>query len=757
MWGGRFGIWASITLLALLASAASISKAEGETPPVIINEMAWAGSSASSQDEWVELRNNTDEDIDLTGWQLTKDTSGDGSGEALIVEITENTLDPLANAIPGGGYFLIANNGPEHDFGDGKLSVLNIQPNYVDSGMTLSNSNLLIKLYSGEWNSEAELVDTAGDGGTPLSGSNSAKTSMERNAEYGLGNLPENWHEATIATNLDDGVFDQATPGALNSSPSLPAPVVQTVSPNAAETGTTLEIEEITGNNFATEGVTTVQLQRGTHTLTANNVHVASSTVIDTASISLIGAEVGRWDLTVINPDGQAGLLTNAIEITAAEEPEEDVTYSDKIAISEVYPRPDTSSNDEFIELHNTGTASINLKGWRLDDQHPGGSAEYTIGQDLIIEAGRYLSLNKPETHISLNDSGDYVRLIQPDGNVLRETPNYGSAIKGRSYAFIGNQWQRTARVTRNQANILELPDDEAAEDTEEAEDIKLSLDFDDLTSTSVILTWGVKPTVALTNIRVYRSDQEEEIGEIMTTITVGDWEYLVTGLIPDTDYFFTVSASYHGQTVKSNQIEVTTASEAVTNPGEAGQIRITEMLPNPSAGDEEFIELYNATGATINIAGWRLADASGKSYTINALDLPPISITAQEVGTVLIPAGQYVLLEQGITGIHLNNSGGEELYLFDTEDNLIDAISYDSSAKKGFAYVLAPNDKWFWSEESTPGEANDVSFAGVLDDAGEYLTSSGPANKWGWASLISWFFAGIMFTLMKRHENLHY
>jgi len=37
---------------------------------VVINEVAWGGTEASPQDQWIELRNNTDQSIDLTDWML---------------------------------------------------------------------------------------------------------------------------------------------------------------------------------------------------------------------------------------------------------------------------------------------------------------------------------------------------------------------------------------------------------------------------------------------------------------------------------------------------------------------------------------------------------------------------------------------------------------------------------------------------------------------------------------------------------------
>ena len=37
---------------------------------VVINEIAWMGTKANSSDEWIELYNNTSQDISLEGWTL---------------------------------------------------------------------------------------------------------------------------------------------------------------------------------------------------------------------------------------------------------------------------------------------------------------------------------------------------------------------------------------------------------------------------------------------------------------------------------------------------------------------------------------------------------------------------------------------------------------------------------------------------------------------------------------------------------------
>ncbi|MBI4415258.1 MAG: lamin tail domain-containing protein, partial [Candidatus Kerfeldbacteria bacterium] len=99
-------------------------------PQVVINELMWMGSSLSSTDEWIELMNTTDQTIDLTGWRLTKLTSG-----------TETTMLTIpAGIIPPNGYFVVAND-------PAAVSRLALEPNIVDPSVSLVNSKLQIALY----------------------------------------------------------------------------------------------------------------------------------------------------------------------------------------------------------------------------------------------------------------------------------------------------------------------------------------------------------------------------------------------------------------------------------------------------------------------------------------------------------------------------------------------------------------------------------------------------------------------------------
>ncbi|MBC7084660.1 MAG: lamin tail domain-containing protein, partial [Firmicutes bacterium] len=41
-----------------------------EVGPIVINEIAWGGTAASADDQWIELTNVTENGVDLTGWTL---------------------------------------------------------------------------------------------------------------------------------------------------------------------------------------------------------------------------------------------------------------------------------------------------------------------------------------------------------------------------------------------------------------------------------------------------------------------------------------------------------------------------------------------------------------------------------------------------------------------------------------------------------------------------------------------------------------
>jgi len=98
-----------IILLPLKTLAASI---------VIFNELSWMGTTTSANDEWIELYNNTNLDIDITNWKIVSDDNAPnivlkgiiGYNGFYLLERTNNETVPniTANQIYTGA---LGNNG----------------------------------------------------------------------------------------------------------------------------------------------------------------------------------------------------------------------------------------------------------------------------------------------------------------------------------------------------------------------------------------------------------------------------------------------------------------------------------------------------------------------------------------------------------------------------------------------------------------------------------------------------------------------
>ncbi len=202
------------------AVSPSPSPSPSPTPRVVINEIMWMGSvstaSASTADEWIELRNMTDREIDLSNWKV----DGAASDASLLI--------PSGKAIPANGYFLISN----YDRADSS-SALNVDSNWVTKAVRFNNSYsqngaVLLK------DQEDHLVDQTPPASTsawPAGVNNDQKRSMERNDSPGDGSQVSSWHSCSDPA-CNDGIYwktaegdNYGTPGSANHSandPTLP-------------------------------------------------------------------------------------------------------------------------------------------------------------------------------------------------------------------------------------------------------------------------------------------------------------------------------------------------------------------------------------------------------------------------------------------------------------------------------------------------------------------------------------------------------
>lgn len=169
--------------LALLASPFALVAQSPTANPgdVIINEVAWGGTAASPNDEWVELYNTTTQPITLTGWSL--------------VALDGTPAIGLIGVIPPGGYFLLERTD--------ESTISDIPADFIYTGALGNQGETLQLLDAG-----SSLVDTANLGGGPWPAGSGTPDyySMER-VDPLAPDSPANWasNDAITRNGLDAG------------------------------------------------------------------------------------------------------------------------------------------------------------------------------------------------------------------------------------------------------------------------------------------------------------------------------------------------------------------------------------------------------------------------------------------------------------------------------------------------------------------------------------------------------------------------
>ncbi len=247
---------------------------------IILNEVAWMGSGEDYNNEWIELKNISDREIDISGWQLI-----DKDEQMKIV--FENGIKIESN-----GLYLLERN---------EDAVLGVKADILYSG-NLKNSDEGLRLF----NNVCDLTDEVIAVSKWPAGNNASKKTMERDSKNFI------WHTSQ---------FVGGTPRSENSA----SIIVQNKKEKPKK-----------GENLKDP----VSTEKNTTSTNNQNINNNSTTTIgsnNSPEIQLCSQE------NLISPTRQ--VLLNEVAWAG--------TASDKTA-------------DEWIELKNISSNSINLNGWQL-------------------------------------------------------------------------------------------------------------------------------------------------------------------------------------------------------------------------------------------------------------------------------------------------------------------------------------------------------------------------------------------------------
>ncbi len=132
-----------------------------------------------------------------------------------------------------------------------------------------------------------------------------------------------------------------------------------------------------------------------------------------------------------------------------------------------------------------------------------------------------------------------------------------------------------------------------------------------------------------------------------------------------------------------------TTGTPVAATPTSAGPYAEGVLLNEIQPRGAEYIELYNPTGAALDLSGWRLDDIPGGTspYTLPG-------------GTVLGPGG-FLVFNQAVTGVALNDDG-DTARLLRPDDSVADAVSYAPAPAAGYSLARVP-DGGGWNARGLP------------------------------------------------------
>lgn len=131
--------------------------------------------------------------------------------------------------------------------------------------------------------------------------------------------------------------------------------------------------------------------------------------------------------------------------------------------LSELLPdaaSPGNDDTDEFIELYNPNAVAFDLSGFVLQV----GSTTSTTRHNYVFPAGTQLpatgfrAFYSSQTHLSLNNTGGQVWLLDPLLNTIAQSDPYSQPKAGNAWAAAGASWYFTTTPTPDAANKINEP-----------------------------------------------------------------------------------------------------------------------------------------------------------------------------------------------------------------------------------------------------------------------------------------------------------
>jgi len=671
---------------------------------VVINEFV---SDPAEGEEWIEIFNNTDSAIDLTGWKLEDGVGTIATLSATIVADGFQTIELSSSKLNNSGDIIILKKS------DGTIIDQVAYGNWDDGDI----SNNAPKA------SDPNSVARKTDGGDTDNDATdfSATTTLTKNSANIITAPPE--EETGGASTPED-----TTP---SSPPSWPVGALLINEFVADPTDGEVEWIEFYNPGSATINLNSWTIEDGGETATTLSGSVGplgfyvlekpkgilnnSGDILilkDPAGIVIDQISYGDWDdgeksdnapvasdpnSIARKTDGQNSTNdfndfvvttpTRGTSNSGGLQQNPNGAYSKDIIVNEVLPNPKgNDSQTEFIELKNIGVTDIDLTGWKIGDAS---SKRYTVKASdfttIILKPKEFFVLYRKTTGIALNNSGtESTKIFSPDGALVGTLEYSGAAAEDESYARETENYFWTSTPTPGKENIItrenQIP--------------------------SAVIS-ALDEAVLGETINFDGSDSTDPDGDDLTfSWNFGDGAEAAGGSV---NHAYPIAGKYKIiLTIKDTADATDTAEQfiTITNPDNANEIIppaeqlifINEIIPNPEGSDDgEWLEIKNIDLEPIDLSGWKLDDDEGGSRPYKIPD-----------GTTIAP-GQFLIFKKSETKLAFNNTY-DAARLLDPDGEIIFETSYDE-VSEGAAFARDEAGNFKWTTKLTPGAENIFQF----------------------------------------------
>lgn len=388
------------------AGTAASQSVELSTRPVVINEIAWPGTSAQrSEDEWIELHNPTAKSVSLTGW---------------VLRSTDNSpYITLSGSISAGGFFLLERTDD--------TTVSDISANQTYTGALVNTGEQLILSRASTTIDQSPSVGACGNNFW-CQGDNGTYKTMERFDPAAGGTDIANWgtYVGILANGFNaDSVAINGTPARRNSINYFPI----NATPTTNITLTTVRSPYVITGTFTIPSGITLFIDPGV----IIKVYNIFSSVTVNGSIMAGGTSANPVVFTSFHDD-DCGITggcgnTNASAVSPASGDWASVTVSSTAASS-------TFSHTTFRYGGVEDASALYLANLRIEN------ASTTVRNSIIEKSKTYGILLKNASGGSIANN----TIRENNRNVMGQTQGTGIVSAASNAAITGNTFTQNTK-----------------------------------------------------------------------------------------------------------------------------------------------------------------------------------------------------------------------------------------------------------------------------------------------------------------------